>query len=352
MLLAVPNGKAYVPGASHLDERAFDTRKFPVQDFNQSGVRGAQGATGAQGARGPAGARGPTGDTGSVGVAGADGGPGADGSIPVDYTFDDSIARDFFSGESLGPITSFAGGSGWDGAGRAEGATVVSRPRIGAATENRIQLINGQMGRKFAWGAKWNRLIISVALRVDSVASFTGNYHLGICSGITNMPGDPTTDNFVGLAGATSGTVTWNRVLGSKFNHYANAAGLLATRAGVTTTNRDSGSTGLRICEDERNTLIIQVLVFRAETSGTYDIIDAKCDVTTSQYHSSKQSAVYTALRSDPPAGGASVGLLQDSKDSGPFAYSEATGALDSFHFSWQSATPVEVAAVCAVRHY
>ncbi len=352
ILLAVPNGRAYVPGASHLDERAFDTKKFAIQDFNQAGVRGPQGATGPAGARGPQGERGERGPTGETGPAGADGGPGDDGGVPPDSAFDDSIARDFFEGETLGAISSVSGGSGWDGAGRLTGATVVSRPRIGMAFEKRIQLINGQFGRKFAWGSEWNRVLLTLSLRIDSLASFTGNYHFGICSGLTDMPGDATTTNFVGLAGAASGTISWNRVLGTKFNHYSNAAGTMATRVGTTTTVRDAGSTALRICEDERNTLLIQTLIIRDDKNAAYTVSDIKCDSATAEYHASKMPAIFNTLRSDPPAGGFAPGIVQLSNSSGVFSFDESAGVLDSFHFSWQSATPVEVAAVCAVRHF
>jgi len=348
LLLAVPNGKPYIPGASHLDERAFDTRKFNVAEFNQSGVRGPQGPPGATGTDGPTGARGETGDTGAKGAAGAAGGQGPDGSSPVEVSYADSIAKDYFGGESLGPIAALSGGTGWDGIGFAEGATVVSRPRIGQSTENRIELINGQIGRKFAWGSDWNRLIISIALRINAVANFTGNYHFGVCSGVDNMPGDATTDNFVGLAGATSGTVNWTRTLGTKFNHYVNAAGIMATRRGTTTTARDTTGNGLRICEDERNTLIIQTILSRNNKGAGYIIADAKCDATTAGYHSAKQSVQFTSLRSDPPP----TNLLALTDTCPTFNFDESTGALDTLHFSWQSATPVEIAAVCAVRHY
>lgn len=346
ILLAVPNGRPFVPGESHLDERAFDTKKFNVLEFNQSGVRGPQGATGEAGADGPRGERGETGPAGAQGGPGPDGGVGPDGTIPVEISFDDSIAKDFFQSEPLGAITAFSGGSGWDGVGRATGATVVSRQRAGMANENRIQLINGQMGRKFAWGSKWNRVIVSLALRVDSLAGFTGNFHFGICSGVTNMPGDATTDNFVGLMGATSGTVNWTRTLGVRFNHYINSTCVMGSRQGTTSVANDTSFVNARICENEPNTFIVSLIIARNTPSGGYTVAILASDVTTAEYHSSKQSALFTTLRT------ADDGTLAAGYTSVGFTTTEAAGVLDSFHFSWQSATPIEVAAVSAVRHY
>lgn len=347
MLLAVPNGKPFVPGTGLLDDRAFVTRKVATETFNQSGVRGPQGSSGAPGADGPQGARGDNGDPGAKGPDGSAGAPGPNGEIPVEASINDSIARSFFVGEPLGPISTFSEGLGWEGTGRLTGATVVSRARLGLPTENRIQLVNGQMGRKFAWGSKWNRVIISLALRVDSVASFTGNYYFGICSGVANMPGDASTDNFVGLAGSVAGTVNWTRTLGTKLNHYVNDAGLMVTRQGVVTTSRDTVGAGLRIAENEGNTLIISVGIDRTNPALDYTVFDAKASSVSSQFHSGKRSAEFTSLRSE-----AGIALMANSNSSTPlFSTSEVAGVLDSFTFAWLSATPVEVAAVCAVRH-
>lgn len=348
MLLALPNGKPFVPGTGLLDDNAFTTKKFATEDFNQSGVRGPQGATGSNGLDGPTGPQGDSGDTGPKGPTGPAGAVGPDGGIPVEVSLNDSIAVSYFGDEPLGSISSFVGGRGFDGAGRATGAEIVTRTRIGMSTEKRLQLINGQLGRKFAWGANWNRMIMSIALRADAVASFTGNYYFGICSGTAAMPGDGVTTNFVGLDGSQVGVVNWNRVLGTKFNHYTNDAGLMVSRNGVSTTIRSSNGIGLRIAENENNTLVFQVILTRNTTSSVYAVTDTKCSVGTAEFQSGKQTTQFTTLRSDPPP----QGLLADSNTSGAFTMDEVPGVLDSFYFGWISATPVEVAAICAVRHY
>lgn len=348
MLLALPNGKPFVPGTGLLDDNAFVTKKFATQDFNQSGVRGPQGATGPAGANGPQGAQGDTGAPGLTGPAGAPGPNGPAGGIPVEVSLNDGIAQNWFGDEPLGAVTEFVGGQGWADAGRITGGNIVTRSRLGFSTEKRLQLINGQFGRKFAWGSHWNRVNLTIALRVDSVASFTGNYYFGVCSGITNMPGDGTTDNFVGLTGAQVGTINWNRTVGTQFNHYVNDAGLMVSRNGVSTTIRSSNGTGLRISENEGNTLVFSVIIDRQTTSSNYAITDAKCSATTADYQSGKQTTQHTAYRSDYPPNG----LLTDSNTSGLFTMHEIPGVLDTFNFTWLSATPVEVAAICAVRYH
>lgn len=347
MLLAVPNGKPFVPGTGRLDDRAFVTRKFATENFNQSGVRGPQGISGQPGTDGPRGATGEMGDTGAKGLPGISGAAGPSGTVPVEATFNDSIAKSYFNSESLGIISSFSGGQGWDGFGRLTGAEVVSRSRFGLPTERRIQLINGQMGRKFRWGSHWNRVLLSIALRVDSLVSFTGNYYFGICSGTDNMPGDATTTNFVGLAGASAGTINWTRTLGTKLNHYVNSAGIMASRNGVTTTVRDTSSVGLRIAEDEGNTLIISVGITRTRPDLDYIVFDVKSSAAAAQFHSGKQTSEFTSLRSQVVPG-----LLPDSNTAPTFSMTEGPGVLDSFNFSWISATPVEVAAISAVRQF
>jgi hypothetical protein len=188
-----------------------------------------------------------------------------------------------------------------------------------------------------------------MALRVDSVASFTGNYYFGICSGTAAMPLDATTTNFVGLAGAAAGTVNWTRTLGTRFNHYVNSAGIMGNRDGVTTTVRSSNGSGLRVAEDVGNTLIISVMLERAHTSLSYIVTDYKCDANTAGFHSGKQSTQLTSFRSEVTE---AIGPLTTSSTSGSFNMSEAPGVLDSFYFGWDSATPIEVAAINAVRHF
>lgn len=347
ILLAVPNGKPPFNGGL-LDDRAFVTKKVATETFNQSGVRGPQGATGVAGQNGPEGSVGPAGDAGATGPAGPAGATGIDGGIPVEVSLNDGIARNYFGDEPLGAITEFVGGQGWGDAGRASGATVVTRSRLGFSTEKRVQLINGQFARKFAWASNWNKLVMSIGLRADAVANFTGNYYFGICSGITNLPLDASTDNFAGLAGAQVGTITWTRTVGTRFNHYVNSAGIMCSRNGVSTTVRSSNGSGLRIAEDEGNTLVFSVIVERSYPSFQYTITDAKCSSTTAEYHSGKQSTQLTSFRSDLPP----TGLLADTNTSGNFNMNEIPGVLDSFCFAWDSATPVEVTAVNVVRHF
>lgn len=93
-------------------------------------------------------------------------------------------------------------------------APVIIQRVIGGSTETAIQLNNGQFGRPITLPTGWGTIRVGLRLHfTDSGADLTGtpNFAVGFGNGTTNMVGDLTTNNWIGIMP----TVSWARTSAS-----------------------------------------------------------------------------------------------------------------------------------------
>jgi hypothetical protein len=268
----------------------------------------------------------------------------------VESRLDDAIAVEYFEDYSIGSNPTLDQGRGWSGNGVTSGtAAIVSRTDYGGNPQKRLTLASGQYGRTFAWGAKWNRLLLGVAVRTTKGSNISANFHFGVCSGTTNMAGSGTCDNFMGWAGATSGTITFTRTVGTQLTYFTSAATIGATRRGTTTTSRGAVAASTPIADTEAFMHIwfleLQRTAFTGAGSFTASNIIRFQGATQREFQSGKSSMLAHILRQQSYASHLNVNTAL-----GGFAFDESTGVLDSFNFWWDGSDVLDIAALGAVR--
>lgn len=140
--------------------------------------------------------------------------------------------------------------------------SVILERTISAVIDKRIVLSNSQFARPLPFGTTWNELRIGIRVHMrDTGANLasTPRFWLGACSGSTNLIGDASTDNFVGMV---SNTTSWVRTA----TEYQAVAYHAAKRVGTTTTIGSSigGGTdignGAALNTADRVIMVVQIL--------------------------------------------------------------------------------------------
>lgn len=342
---------------------SFITKKITPDKLGAQGPIGPQGLvgpTGTTGPTGPTGATGATGATGTVGAAGPTGPTGAQGPDITELTQSRGMAIEYFDDYPV-LSTTMDGGWGWTDDGVIQGAGgVVQATHTDGRTENRLQLNNGQYGRRMPWGAKWNRIKIAVLWRINAVATFSNaNGYVGVCSGTTNMVTSATTDNFIGArtgdgannATYAAGTVSENFDIIGGFRFYS--------RQGTTSTLVGTGGSGHHISASEGflSGFVYEVSrpVFSGGGSVTYTHKEVSPAVGQIEYSLSKDAL--NRLLEDTSA--TSTSSLSNSETviigmagSTTGAFDESAGVLDTVNIAWPMFDGIQIAALGVRKIY
>lgn len=344
---------AFALMAVDLGGGAFRLRWVDAETLGDQGPVGVSGSPGAANSTpGETGDKGETGEDGPVGPAGTDGLPGDSAAVlqPNIY-LDDGLAVEYFEDYVDGQSSGLSAGRGWSGDWQISGGSVVTRTSHNGIIQKRLALTSGEIGRMMRFGDKWNKIQIGVLVRIDSIAALTAmNYYLGVCSGTSDMAGSATCANFIGQAGSAAGTITWATAAYNQQDTLVSSGTAAVTRRG--NTNTLLGNPGaLVIPTTEASLGMLWMEVNRAKfannaASVTYTsryraVAAASANAGMSMMKEAFLNTIHGGLGSDPI-----VGSVDSSFAS---AFDQSTGALDTFNFVWNSAVPIEVAAV-AVR--
>jgi len=284
------------------------------------------------------------------------------------YFTTDGWALDFFEEYATGSISVFDKGLGWSSSGTGFGCTIISSPIANGKTEKRLRIQNGQFGRKFYFGAQWNRLAIVVLARFDGSNTFTADGYTGVCSGQTSMTTSTSTDNFAGIEWSGGGTPNnWAYNVGVLTNYFRQSTGTrFATRRGTTTTDRGSGagSDGRAFVATGtfRSGYLLEVSrgpAAKTSSSVTYSFGMRSTDTTNVDFALSKH-AVLDILNEAPSSTLGAIGAQPLNGGGGggggvtvAYAFDESTGTLDTFNLSWVAdVTAMEICAIGIKKVY
>jgi hypothetical protein len=194
---------------------------------------------------------------------------------------------------------------------------------------------------------------------VNHGATFTLNGLFGVCSGVTNMAGSGTTDNFVGIdfnnAAAANNFVYTAGTVAPYFLH--NTIMQFVSRRTTVTTARGAAAGALTITATEGFYAMAMLSIDRPlfatdATLVTYTVgkvLEASSRVEFSKAKSLLLDCVWgpiTATASDNPT---FAGLVGGSATSTTWSFDQSTGVLDAFNLYWPNSQAVEIAAI-AVR--
>jgi len=255
-------------------------------------------------------------------------------------------------------------GYGWSATGVVSGGTIVTRNIPNSKTEKRLELSNGQYGRKFYFGSEWHRLQIVILWCFTGNATFTGDGVVGLCSGTTNMEGSVTTDNFIGVHFDETTPNSWAYTAGTAQSHYFQATGTRwKTRRGVTNTDQGSGagSDGRRFAgtEQYRSMMFLEVsrpVAATTATSVTYSWGMMSTNSVRADFSLSKR-AIYDVLFdafASSMAGSNNVNIIcQATAVVNSFSFDESTGVFDTLNIRWTPTTnKMEIAAIGVRKLY
>lgn len=283
--------------------------------------------------------------------------------IPGEDKIRDGWAVEFFEDYSVGANPTLDKGVGWDGSGAGSGLSIVSKSIYTGKAENRLQISNGQYGRKLFWGDSWNRMQIGVMLRINGLATFTADGYVGLCSGTANMVASATTNNFVGIRWSTQAS-GWVFTAGTKVNYYNQSTSTRwSTRRVTTTTDQGSGAgsdgRSFSATEGYRSMLFLEISrpVFATDaTSVVYTVGMRSTNSVQVEMSLSKRSFVDILLDtvgSTVASTATGSTILGASSVTHTFAFDQSTGKLDTFNISWPNATQtMEITAIALRKVY
>jgi len=326
-----------------------------------TGPTGPTGAAGATGPTGPTGTTGPTGPTGAAGPTGPTGASGPTGPAITELASPKGTAMEYFDDYAAGSISTFNLGWGWANDGVGTGCTIGTQTHIDGRSEQRLQINNGQYGRRMPWGDKWNRVRIVLLWRVNAVASISNvNGYVGICSGTTNMVASSSTDNFIGLRwgdGASTltfsnGTVMDKFNMGTSFRFYS--------RRATTSTLIAAGGSGHFVSSTEGFLSGIAYEVSRPVfatngTSVTYAHKEVSTDTAAVEFSRSKDAMnqlIWDDSTSSTTVTTAETAILGGIAGTTSAAFDQSTGILDTLNFSWAMTDGLQIAAVGVRKVY
>lgn len=280
-------------------------------------------------------------------------------------TYKDHLAIEFFEDYSIGSISAFDKGYGWNGNGVGSGCSIVSRTPFGNGnlTQRRLSISSGQYGRKFAWGDSWNRIQIAILWRINHTATFDNSaFYFGLCSGTSNMAGSALCDNFIGMRGPNNGVGDVTFTNGTRMDFFdINPNTRFVTRRGAgpdSDQGSGAGSNGRHVAATEGwlSLFLIEYSRPTFATDGipvTYNLGRQTSNAT--QVEMSLGKGNLLDLFGDTITGSMAGGPLITQVGSGglagvtaSFAFDQSTGKLDAFNFVWDKAFGCEIAALGA----
>lgn len=270
----------------------------------------------------------------------------------------DDFATEFFDGYTVGAISSFTGGQGWGSNGVGSNASIIAATMADGRAEQRLALNNGVYGRRMPWGALWNRIKFTLALRINNNVNFANTEgFIGVCSGTANMVNSAGCLNFAGLRwGDGTGTSTFTA--GTKINFFDVPTFRAVTKRAAIITDRGGLSSGHSISADGGYLSFvcgeISRPVFANDASAVnYSVAEASCNITTVQFSHTKDIArVVTQgdVTSNLANSGSDAAIVgATGVTAAPFSFDQSTGVLDTINLYWPQAFNLEIAAL-AIR--
>ncbi len=229
-------------------------------------------------------------------------------------------------------------------------ATIISRT-ISSLVDKKLVLANDHASRTVGISTTWNTIRFAMRLRIDTGGLTTdisgGKLLVGVSSGTANVPGTPSTDNFIGVGNGDAGQdYTYNAGAPAYFSTGMN----FAKRRGSTTTTGSSVSPYFAGDANVRGGFLVEItkgspnytvgFVFPGGATG------AQTDLPYSALVSALEAATLTAA-----ATALNAVVSGYSNFSATLATDETTGAFDSFAIMWSIASrPLEISEVLYAR--
>ena len=326
----------------------FKTKKIAPHNVGAIGPSGPQGLQGANGVAGANGAKGDTGATGSQGLPGTNGTNGSDALVQLS----DSWLLDNMESYSNGSIATLTGGSGWVNNGLVTGGTIVTRTKSGGRSDKRLSIVGpGEIVRAMPWGAEWKHLRIGILIRINGVATITGDFNFGVCSGTTNPFGSASCDNFFG------GSTRNGNANAFTYNVGSDAAFFNSTFRGVGSKHNgvfiDSGGivSAFALPAVEKymaiNILDIRRVRYGAVNNMYTTLLLGPSTGTTGKTSAETQYDYSSLLQEMGRLTFVDVAFCDGNNSQVSPVFSEANGALDTVDIWWGHATtPLEVSAI------
>lgn len=211
---------------------------------------------------------------------------------------------------------------------------------ISAVDDKRISMSNSQFARGLAIGTNWNKIRIGLRISMtDTGANIAGSpvFAVGLCSGTTNIFGDASCDNFVGILPA-SGSV-FQRQAGSSDPRYLTNPGSFVTarKVGSTLTRgtdiiKDAGEAVIT-CDVANKRVVFAVEIEKGSPNYTVNIFaranNAITDVSYSDFYATMATVGNCALVNHAYGTARTV------------ACSEVAGSFNAVNISWDVVSPV-----------
>jgi hypothetical protein len=215
-------------------------------------------------------------------------------------------------------------------------STIVVRT-ISAVTETAIQMSNSSWARPITLPSTWSKVRIGIRVHwAPSVSPGAGtNFVLGLGSGITNIIGDYSTTNFVGVSSNGSYTIS----SGQWQNFVNNAVTKVGTAYTVGTAIDNANIKFLPVnAAATADRAVIFVEITKGSPNYTLDVLmgNAVFDVSAATFLTQVQQAV-------PAFGGG--GYSYGSNGAKTIAFSESNGVLNSVQCWWN--TTASLAEIC-----
>lgn len=207
--------------------------------------------------------------------------------------------------------------------------SIISRT-ISAVVDQKVVQDNDLIARKTSVGTNWTTLRVGARLAVNNNGNtlpFTPKWWFGLCSGTSNVPGDQTPTNFIGIGFVQT----------VQFSYSAGAYGQLGGQGFALTkivngveTQSGSALATLGISGDPtvRNIFIVEIV--KGSPNYTYNFWHPALLAATTDY--SLETLMLQMLITPWVTNST---LPQYNADTGTIAFDEAAGALDSVCHYW-----------------
>ncbi len=344
---------AYVLVASDLGGGEYRLRWANAESFGNQGEQGPDGPPGPDSTEaGPVGDAGPQGAMGAAGATGPQGATGRSADeVQPNLSLDDAMASDLFEGYVDGQSDSFNAGRGWDGDWNVSGGTIVTRTSHNGRGQKRMQLVSGEMSRKFRFGSIWNKLQMNVLFRINSLVAIPSmNFYLGLCSGTSATASSAACANFIGAAGVG---ITWTPATNTQQTVQGSSGMDVITRRG-NTNSLIGNSSPISIPSAEAGLGLLWMEITRAPAAS-----DASSVTYTTRFRgvavgntAARFSMLKENLINSTFCGVGTDKMTGSVNNTFSPSFDQSTGPLNAFNFFWDSSVPVEVAGVAVRKVY
>jgi hypothetical protein len=223
--------------------------------------------------------------------------------------------------------------------------SVILQRTISAVVDKRIVLSNSQFARPLPMGSTWTQIRIGFRFHMrDSGANLTSTpkFTIGVSSGSTNLFGDATTDNFVGIQ---TNNATWTRTSTTHYILSANGifpvkrVGSTLTLGGVAFNVQSQITLGAAAATADRQVYFVDI----TKGSPNYTLRPFYCNNTL--VDQSLNTFLTQMEIASPSLTGYSFPTAQT------IAASEAAGVFNHVNIAWDRTTPeIEICDLAIAR--